>query len=80
MDGLNGGASYDAIAVTVNVAADAPSPLINDVLVGVFGAPTVEVKNLTIVTTVCDLDVDGNTNVADVQRVVNAALGLGCPV
>jgi uncharacterized repeat protein (TIGR01451 family) len=50
-DALVGGASYPAIAVTVNVAAYATSPLVNQVSVSGGGAATANTSDSTVIAT-----------------------------
>jgi uncharacterized repeat protein (TIGR01451 family) len=48
-DALNGGASYPAITVTVNVAANAASPQVNQVTVSGGGSATASVDDSTVI-------------------------------
>jgi hypothetical protein len=48
-DALNGGASYPAITVTVNVAANAASPQVNQVTVSGGGSATASVNDSTVI-------------------------------
>jgi hypothetical protein len=48
-DALNGGASYPAVTVTVNVAANAASPQINQVTVSGGGSATASVTDSTVI-------------------------------
>jgi uncharacterized repeat protein (TIGR01451 family) len=48
-DALNGGASYPAITVTVNVAANAASPQVNQVTVSGGGSATASVTDSTVI-------------------------------
>ncbi len=76
-DTLAAGASYSPISVTVNVAPDAPTPVLNQVTVaggGSAGASATD--STTIASRRCDLNGDGNVTVADVQSLVNMVLGL----
>lgn len=50
-DALNGGASYDPITVTVDVAANATSPQVNQVSVSGGGAGTANANDSTAITT-----------------------------
>jgi len=48
-DSLAGGSSYPAITLVANVAANAPSPLVNDVTVSGGGSPTTSTTDTTVV-------------------------------
>jgi hypothetical protein len=80
-DVLGTGAIFPAIAVTVNVARNAPASLTNQVSVAGGGSVTASASDPTTVTFVslCDVNRDGVTNVADVQLIINEALGLSPP-
>jgi hypothetical protein len=77
---LNGGASYLPITVTVDVAAGAQPSLINQVSVSGGGSAMASTSDPTTITAFtyspCDVNQDQSTNVADVQRVINEALGV----
>ena len=79
-DSLAGGTSYLPITVTVDVATDAQSPLTNQVNVSGGGSATANTSDPTTVTAFsyspCDVNHDLSTNVADVQKVINEALGV----
>jgi uncharacterized repeat protein (TIGR01451 family) len=79
-DSLNGGASYLPITVTVDVAAGAQPSLINQVSVSGGGSAMASTSDPTTITAFtyspCDVNQDQSTNVADVQRVINEALGV----
>jgi uncharacterized repeat protein (TIGR01451 family) len=78
-DSLGPGASYPQITVTVNVAANAPGSVTNQVSVSGGGSVTASASDTTTVTsppTACDVNGDGITNIADVQQEINEALGL----
>jgi uncharacterized repeat protein (TIGR01451 family) len=81
-DTLGGGLSYPAIAVTVNVAANAPSSVTNKVNVSGGGSATAAASDPTTLVALssCDTNQDGSTNVLDVQKVVNQALGVASGV
>jgi uncharacterized repeat protein (TIGR01451 family) len=48
-DALNGGASYPAITVTVNVAANARSPKVNSAVVSGGGSPSASANDSTVI-------------------------------
>jgi hypothetical protein len=74
---LNGGASYPAIAVTVNVASNAATQLTNQVSVSGGGSGTATAGDVTAISPfTCEVTGDGTTNVADVQFEINEALGI----
>jgi hypothetical protein len=76
-DSLNPGSSYPAITVTVNVAFNAPSPVMNQVSVLGGGSPGAAASDLTsIAVFTCNASGNGTTNVGDVQLVLNQVLGL----
>ena len=75
-DALGGGAIYDAIAVTVAVASNASSPLTNTANVsggGSVGAVSLDPTN--IVSLSCNVTGDQVASIADVQKMINQALG-----
>ncbi|HEX3743118.1 MAG TPA: hypothetical protein VHW09_04290 [Bryobacteraceae bacterium] len=74
-DPLGAGTSYAAIAVTVNVASDAATPLTNQVNVSYGGWTSSNATDSTIVTSPCALTGDTRAGIADVQQIVNEALG-----
>ena len=79
-DALSAGGSYPAITVTVNVAANAPSSVTNQV--GVSGGGSVDgsaTELAAIATFTCDIGGQGTANVVDVQEMVNQALGASSP-
>jgi uncharacterized repeat protein (TIGR01451 family) len=78
-DSLLAGKTYPAITVTVNVGATAASPQINTVSVSGGGSATATASDSTTVISLyspCDINEDGITNVADVQSIINEALGV----
>ena len=80
-DVLAAGASYPAITVTVNVAANALPQVTNEVSATVGGskgasASDLTTINLSTVNKMCDLNQDGTTNLSDVQQIINEALGV----
>jgi uncharacterized repeat protein (TIGR01451 family) len=72
---LGAGASYSPITVTVNVNANAPASLTNQVSVSGGGSATALASDLTSVSGLCDVTKDGATTIADVQALINQALG-----
>jgi M6 family metalloprotease-like protein len=80
-DPLPGGSSYNPIVVTVNVAANASSPVTNQVSASTTGSATAQTSDSATVVPLspCDINLDGSTTVADVQKVVNQALGVSSP-
>jgi large repetitive protein len=77
-DVLNSGSSYPAITVTVNVGIAASSPQLNAVNLSTNGSAVAAAKDLTVIIarSRCDLNGTGQINVADVQTVINMALGV----
>ena len=76
-DGLDGGASYDPITVTVNVASNATSPQSNTPGVTVPGFLSVVTLDTTGVTSQsCDVKQVGSFTIGDLQSVINQALGI----
>ena len=79
-DSLPDGTSYLPITVTVDVATDAQSPLTNQVSVSGGGSATASTSDPTTITAFsyspCDVNHDLSTNVADVQKLINEALGV----
>jgi hypothetical protein len=69
---LAAGASYPAITVTVNVAANASSSVTNQASVSGGGAATTNASDTALV---CGLSGGGIVTVSEVQTVVNEALG-----
>ncbi len=74
-DVLNAGASYQAIVVTVNVAGNAPVSVTNEVSVSGGGSATANASDTTTIVSPCALTQDGSARVADVQKIINEALG-----
>jgi hypothetical protein len=75
---LSGGGSYPPITVTVNVAMNASSPLINVANVsggGSSNSPSYS-DSTTIIPLTCTVTGDATPSVADVQALINEALGL----
>lgn len=81
-DPLAAGLSHPAITVTVNVAANATTPLTNQVIVSGGGSATASASDSTTVITpsLCDVDIDALVNVVDVQLMIDEALKAITPV
>jgi hypothetical protein len=73
---LNGGSAYPAITVTVNVAANAPASVANQVGVTGGNSATANYSDPTTITDPCDVNHYGTTTVADVQTLLKEALGV----
>jgi hypothetical protein len=80
-DPLSAGMSYQAITVTVNVAAGTLGTVTNKVSVSGGGSATANASDPTTVSTysLCDVNQDGSTNLLDVQSAINQALGKASP-
>ena len=80
-DALAGGALYSPITVTVNVAADAPPSVTYLVGAMIGGSPNGSASDLTniLLTTTCDVSGGTSPGIADVQRMINEALGTILP-
>jgi uncharacterized repeat protein (TIGR01451 family) len=79
-DSLLAGAGYPPIAVTVSVAANAPSPQLGSATLSVTGYLDATASDPAMVTTMaCDANQDRSFTVADVQAVLNQALGIDSP-
>jgi hypothetical protein len=79
-DSLGAGTSYPAITATFHVDSNAPASLGNQVTVsggGSGSAMAADTANVAVYT--CDLDSDGSATVADIQKMINEALGLAPP-
>ena len=78
-DGLAPGMSYLPIIVTVSVAGNATGTLTNNVSVSDGGSSTANASDTTAISSysACDVGHFGNTTVADVQSMLNTALGSG---
>jgi uncharacterized repeat protein (TIGR01451 family) len=76
-DSLPPGGSWAPITATVNVAARSPSSVTNLVTVTGGASASASWGDLTAISSnPCDLQLNGNINAADVQLIVNQALGL----
>jgi 6-phosphogluconolactonase (cycloisomerase 2 family) len=75
-DSIDAGASYSAITVTVNVANTAPPSVVNQVSASGAGSASANATDTTTIISPCALTQDGSAGVADVQRVINEALGM----
>ncbi len=85
-DPLPPGVSYPALTATVNVASNAPASLANQVTVAGGGSATASASDSTTVFyySSCDVGQHGSpavtATVADVQQLLNEALGIAPPV
>jgi uncharacterized repeat protein (TIGR01451 family) len=84
-DLLAAGASYPPVAVTMDVASDAPSLLVNSVTAFDVGSATASATDPTTIVPyasvkACDVRQDGTMDIADVLQMVNEALGVVPPV
>jgi hypothetical protein len=73
---LNPGSTYSSITVTLSVAYGAPASVPNQLSVSVGLSTTFTPSDPVPVFTACDLSLAGTTTVADVQQIVNEALGV----
>jgi hypothetical protein len=67
--------SYQNLYVTVNVADNAPMSVNNQVNVSIDGWTSPNFTDSTTIISPCALTNDGSAGVADVQKVINEALG-----
>jgi len=67
---------YPPVTVTVSVASDAPSPVMNVASVASAGFVGASAADTTPVYAQCNVTTDANTSVTDAQRIVNEALGV----
>ena len=75
-DALAGGTAYDPITVTVRVPSGAPSSVTNQAAVSGGGSASASATDpTTIVSIACNVTGDVTASVADVQAIVNQALG-----
>lgn len=82
---LAAGASYPPVTVTVDVANDAPPSLANSVTAFDVGSATASASDPTTIVSyasvkACDVRQDGTMDIADVQQMVNEALGVVRPL
>jgi uncharacterized repeat protein (TIGR01451 family) len=78
---LPAGGSYQAVTVTVTVAAGASALLTNKASVwGGSSATTANANDSTTIVSSCDINGDGTANVSDIQKVINEALGVALAV
>jgi len=75
-DSLSGGATYSAITVMVNVANNAPASVTNEVSVSGGNSTNTTASDPTTINSHCDVNQYGTTTVADVQQMINEALGV----
>jgi hypothetical protein len=81
--GLAAGSNYSTITVTVKVAANAPSSVINQVSVsggGALGVATVNTVTSITAFSTCDVLHVGSFSVSDVQQIILEAIGSASPV
>jgi uncharacterized repeat protein (TIGR01451 family) len=78
-DTLSPGASYDNLTVTMNVADNAASPVTNQVNVSIGNFTSPDFSDPATVVSACALTNDGSAGIADVQKVINEAIGSGQP-
>ena len=76
-DSLAAGASYLPITVTMNVANNAGPMVTNDVTMSGGGSAAASASDSTTIMNPCDVNQYGTTTVADIQTVINEALGVG---
>jgi uncharacterized repeat protein (TIGR01451 family) len=76
LDSLPAGMSYDTITVTVNVANNAPASVTNTVNVSYGGWTSANPTDTTTIISPCALTEDASAGIADVQKVMNEALGV----
>jgi uncharacterized repeat protein (TIGR01451 family) len=78
---LSPGASYPAITVTVRIAANAVSPLLNQVSVSGGGSAVASATDSTTIVTAspCDVTLNGQTSALDIQQTIGEVLGTGTP-
>jgi hypothetical protein len=75
-DAVQGGASYPPIIVTVEVSASAATQVTNAVSATGGGSALASATDPTSISVfTCDLNQDGSADVADVQIIINEALG-----
>jgi hypothetical protein len=77
-DSLDPGASYPPITAAVNVALNSAASLTNQASVSGGGSDPASVSDPTAVRTFspCDVNQDSTTTVADVQKMIDEALGV----
>jgi trimeric autotransporter adhesin len=71
---------YPPVTVTVSVASDAPSPVMNVASVASAGFVGASGADITPVYAQCNVTTDANTSVTDAQRIVNEALGVAAAI
>jgi uncharacterized repeat protein (TIGR01451 family) len=77
---LPGGSTYQPIVVTVSVAKNAAASVTNAVSASGGGSATANATDTTAIRSVCDINQYGTTTVADVQAMIDAALGTAASV
>jgi uncharacterized repeat protein (TIGR01451 family) len=80
-DPLAAGMSYQTISVTVSVGSGVGSQLNNQVSVSGGGSVSAGASDATTISAFspCDFDQNGSVSVADVQLIINRALGVNSP-
>jgi hypothetical protein len=73
---LNPGSKYPSITVTLSMPYNAPASVSNQVSASGGDSATTSVAESTPVLSACDISQDGNTNVADIQQIINEVLGV----
>jgi hypothetical protein len=73
---LNPGSKYPSITVTLSMPYNAPASVSNQVSASGGDSATTSVTESTPVLSACDVSQDGNTNVADIQQIINEVLGV----
>jgi hypothetical protein len=66
--------------VTVTVATGASASLTNKASVSGGSSAAANANDPTTIVSSCDINGDGSTNVSDIQRVINEALGVALAV
>jgi sugar lactone lactonase YvrE len=81
-DALAAGSSYPPISVTVGVGSPVPVQVTNRVTVSGGGAALAGTEDLTLTSgaTPCNVTLDSQASVIDVQHMINEVLGLSPPV
>jgi uncharacterized repeat protein (TIGR01451 family) len=76
---LSGGSTYPAIAITLGVPYNAPALVTNQVSASGGGSAAAAASDQAPVVATCDVTQSSSPSVADVQQIVNEALGLAPP-
>jgi thermitase len=75
---LNPGAS-SSIVVTLSVPFNGPSSATNGISLSAGGSVTIAASNPTAIVSACAVTLDSQPSVADVQAIINEALGVSAP-